>query len=153
MSFTRPQQAKYRPLVDQAWRACAHPSAVADKTARRQWYEHQLLTVVGVRSTIPLNRGRDYDVLMAHFESLADDGTTYWQQRAETGDANRILHAVFKGGAPYIGTETITPHYLRGIAKQLLRLDHLPHLRTLKQRDLNAITRALAIHRKRHLNP
>lgn len=151
MPFTRPQQGKFRPLVEKAWQTHARLSCVDPKDAksRRSWYESQLLASVGVISTQALGPGRDFDVLMAHFEALADNGETYWQHRTENGDFRRILWNVFKTDRPEIDGQPVDIHYLRSIAQQMLRLDAPPFLRTLKKSELNAVTRALAIHARR----
>ncbi|HRQ87827.1 MAG TPA: hypothetical protein PLA50_03455 [Bacteroidia bacterium] len=148
MSFSKAQQGKFRPLVAAAWNAVAENPK--DKARYRAWYESELMTCVGVASTIPLDQGRDFDVAAAHFEALADDGSTYWQQRAEEGDFRRICHAVFKGAPPVIDGKRIAPDYVRGIAAQAFKLPDFPALRTLSKPRLKFVIKALAIHAKRH---
>lgn len=154
MGFTPAQQGKFRPLVEAAWLGHAAREGLDPKCGklRRAWYESELLHSVGVNSTIPLDHGRDFDCAMAHFEALADDGSTYWQARAENGDLRRILHNVFSPGDPcQIDGHQVTAAYCSAIAMQSFRLSSPPALRTLKKTQLNAITRALSIHRRRHV--
>jgi hypothetical protein len=151
MPFTRPQQGKFRPLADAAWKAHASVAALdpKDKRAKDAWYREQLITTTGFSTTSALDSGRDFDVLMAHFESIIDDGSTYWQARADAGDFNRIIWSVFRKKPPVIAGEKITPAYLSGIAKQSLRLHTAPALRTLNKDQLKIVTTALAIHANR----
>lgn len=145
MSFSRSQQPEFRRLVRAAFAASALPAA-----QQRAWYEAELLACVGVSSTVPLDRGRDYDVAMAHFEALADNGQTTWQHRAETGDHRRICHAVFGPAESWaIDGVPVTSAYLSGIARQALQLDHSPALRTLDKPSLAAVVRSLSIHLRR----
>lgn len=152
MSFSRSQQADFRPLVDEAWKAVAPtlPADPKDKVDHRIWYEAQLMACVGTTTTVPLDRGRDYDFAMDHFERLADNGSTKWQQRADRGDFERICYSVFGKGRREIAGEPVTPGYLSGIAKQALRLPDPPALRTLSKPQLKIVTKALAIHANRH---
>lgn len=148
MGFTKSQQGQFRPLVDLAWRTVA--TDPNDKAAKRTWYESELMACVGTTSTVPLDRGRDFEHAAAHFEVLADTGETTWQQRAEDGDCKRVLWSIFRGRPPVIGDQTITAAYLRGIAQQSLNLPSPPTLRTLSKAQLNRVIKALAIHAHRH---
>lgn len=158
MGFKRRQQPIYRPLVAAAWAAHARAETLDpdDAAARRLWYESQLLACVGVTSTVPLDAARDFDCAAAHFESLADDGRYYWQQRAETGDHRRILRAVFgprhcdPANPPEIAGTQFTARYCSGIARQALNVPEPPLLRTLSKPQLKAVIRAIAIHARRH---
>ena len=151
MAFTKAQQGKFRPLVERAWQHHARSSGIDPKSApaRRAWYESELARATGFLSTNALDHGRDFDVAIAHFERLADDGSTYWQQRAEAGDLRRVLFNVFGKSSPVIEGVQVDAAYLRGIARQALQLDHLPRLQDLRKTDLNTVTRAVAIHARR----
>jgi hypothetical protein len=151
MAFSRTQQPEYRRLVDAAWAAAGLPSS-----QRRAWYEEQLLSCVGVSSTIPLDKARDYDVACAWFEALADNGDYKWQARAETGDHARILSAALNHrdpkNPPHLQGAPLTPEYCSAIAQQSLRLPAPPPLRTLSKQQLQTVIRAIAIQHRRSLN-
>lgn len=150
MPFTRAQQGRYRPLLDDAWKAAARDSGVdpKDKPARESWYRRLLAETVGLTSTVACDAGRDFDIIMARLEEIADTGT-YWQHRAETGDFNRICWVVFKKEPRILDGQPVTLAYVCGIAKQALRLPAPPALRTLSKGHLKILTTALAIHRRR----
>jgi hypothetical protein len=151
MPFTKSQQGKFRPVVERAWQHHARSAGIDPKSPqiRRAWYEDQLLRSTGFTSTNGLDHGRDFDVAIAHFERLADDGETYWQNRAESGDLRRVLWNVFGKSRPEIDGEPVTLPYLQAIAQQMLRLDAPPLLRDLRKTDLNGLTRALSIYARR----
>lgn len=151
MPFTKQQQGKYRPIVERAWQTHARESGIDPKSpaARRSWYENELLAAVGLNSTVALDQGRDFDQAIAHFEAIADDGETYWQNKVESGDLRRILWTVFKKERPEIEGTRIDADYIGELASQMFRSKNPPPLRTLKKSQLTAITRALIIHRKR----
>lgn len=153
MGFTKPQQGRYRKLVESAWQTHARREALDPKSAplRRAWYEDQLRTCVGYSSTVPCDQSRDFDVAIAHFEYLADNGETYWQQRAQAGDIRRILHIVFPGNAPrIIAGQTIDAAYCLAIAEQMYQTEFPGGLRTLRKDQIKEIIRRLMIHKKRH---
>lgn len=154
MSFSKPQQGHFRPLVSAAWSVRCRESGAdpRDAAAKDAWYREQLLTCTGLPSTSALDGGADFDAAMQHFEALADAGT-YWAQRAESGNFRRIIHAVFRGRPAVIDGDPVTPAYLCGIAQQALRLDSPPALRSLSKDHLKTIVRALNIHRRRREKP
>ena len=158
--FTRSQHGKYRPIVEAAWQRHAAAENIDPKSAseRRSWYEGQLLAATGFSSTTALDAGRDFDAAIAHFEALADNGETYWQQRVETSDLRRILYDVFPDQrgkkiddeAYQIDGVQITARYCEEIAAQMLSLESPKPLRMLSKDILIAVKRRLIIHRKRH---
>ena len=151
MPFNRQQQGKYRPLVEAAWQTHSRSFGIApkDRSARDAWYRKILVEATGFDTTSALDQGRDFDALMWRFEEIADEGGSYWQNRAEVGDFRRICYAVFGKYAWQIGDTPITAAYLSGIAKQSLRLPEAPTLRSLSKHSLKVVIRSLAIHRKR----
>lgn len=153
MSFTRRQQGKYRPLVESAWQRHAAEKSLDPKSAaeRRSWYERELRHCVGFASTVPCDNTRDFDALMAHFEALADDGSTYWQQRLVQSDMRRIHYTVFGNRPPFaIDGRTIDESYCLGIAEQMKQEKIPGGLSTLRKDDITAIIQRLLIHRNRH---
>lgn len=133
MGFSRAQQPAFRAMVAAAWKATGGAGAKPD----RGWYEAELETATGYRSTADCNAGRDYDFAMARFEEIGG-ASIEWQMRAFQGDAKRIAHSLRKLCADHEGDEA----YMRRIARQALRLDVLPELHTLDADQLLVVLRA-----------
>lgn len=132
MSFSRPQQPEFRSLVLHAWQAhCRAEGIPATPKPDRSWYEQELFFSTGQHSTADCNAGRDYDRAMAHFESIAG-GSIKWQMRIHTGDAVRLLHELRREVEAY----DIDEDYLRGVARRMLRTEHLPELERLTREQL-----------------
>jgi len=93
VSFSRAQQPEFRKLLALAWaRHCAAEGIVPVPAKHdRGWYEQELFAAVRKTSTTECNAGRDYDLVMAHFEALARAGIK-WQMRVHNGDGRRLLH-------------------------------------------------------------
>ena len=141
--LTRPQQAKYRPLVKRAWQAhCARTgcSTVADG-AYETWYREQLMDACGIYTTKQASPTKDFDALMAHFATIAGD--EYWIDRATRGDEIRLRHMI----AQEQSRGNISDAYIAGIARNMgLRraLDDMPAAHLWK------VWNALARHNRRH---
>jgi hypothetical protein len=151
MAWNRQQQGKYRPLVEAAWQTHSRANQIdqKDKETKGRWYREILLAATGFDTTSALDAGRDFEALMWRFEEIADDGSTYWQQRAEAGDFRRVCYAVFYKAPWKINDQPVTAAYLSGIAQQSLRLSAPPHLRTLTKGQLKTVIIALNAHRNR----
>lgn len=151
MAWNRQLQGLYRPLVEEAWQTHTRANAInpKDEDTKRQWYREILLAATGFDTTIALDAGRDFEALMWRFEQIADNGSTYWQQRAEAGDFRRVCYAVFRKAPWKICDQPITAAYLSGIAQQSLRLAEPPHLRSLTKGQLKTVIIALNAHRNR----
>ena len=147
--LTPAQQGLFRPLVERAWQSHCRLQGLpaGDKTARREWYETQLLEACEVRSSSDLDPKRDFEAAMEHFEALVGD-SIYWAMRRHGGDARRIAWQI----RDLCRAHDIDERYMRGIARQALRLGAdapLPELLTLAPADLVTIIRALRIHLRR----
>ena len=133
MGFSRAQQPEFRKLLAAAWaRHCADEGIVPAKPAR-EWYEQELFAAVRVTSTTECNAGRDYDLVMAHFEALAR-AEIKWQMRVHSGDGKRLLHEL----RAVVGEDDLEAHgvdedYLRAVAQRELRLDYRPELSALSR--------------------
>ena len=95
MSFTRPQQGLFRPMVAKAWQAHCKCCALdpRNRAAQDAWYRSELLESLGRDSTKDANPARDFETVMAHFETFIF-GELYWNLRIMQGDTRRILHAI-----------------------------------------------------------
>jgi len=146
MSFSRAQQGIFRPLLQRAWEVHCRRNAgcASDRAARDIWYRGELLAEFGVDSTRDMTQTRDFEQVMAHFESITGDSLT-WGLRIFDGDSRRILHEVDKITKKH-GWDG---DYLRRIARQALRRNDLPELHTLPREELLVIVRAAKIHAKR----
>lgn len=147
MSLSRKQQGMFRPLVDRAWSAwCAAyaraEGAVDPLPARDAWYRDQLEEAIGVRSTKNLDPGDDFARLMAHFERVADDGETYWQERAAEEDERRLRWHLDQR----IAKGTISDGYVASISERMFRTRQW---RDLPADHLRRILIALDKHQKR----
>lgn len=116
MSFSRAQQALFRPLVARAF-AVANPGAHFDtyNPDVRAWYETELEHATDHRSTSHCDPKRDFENAMAHFEAIIGDSFT-WQLRRLNGDRNRILHEIHDTARDFDCTE----EYMLAIASQAI---------------------------------
>ena len=141
--LTRPQQSKYRPLVQRAWRAhCEQTgcSPVADG-AYETWYREQLLEACGVYTSKQASPTKDFDALMAHFAQIAGDD--YWITRTAQGDEIRLRHLI----ALEQSNGQITDAYIAGIIRNMglhQSMDDMPAAHLWK------IYNALVRHNRRH---
>ncbi len=146
MSFSRPQQSQYRQFVRHAWLQHCRDEQLPIAPMDRDWYEAELVVATGHRTTSECNAGRDYDHAMAHFEALARAGVK-WQLKLSRGDAIRLAHNIREVCANH----DLDEDFMRGIARQALRLDTLPELVKLSPDDLMIVLRACKQHVTRHL--
>jgi hypothetical protein len=143
--FTPAQQGLFRPLVEQAWRAhrqrfarttstaALFPSEAkaehkAEQAAFRKWYEDELESCTGNRTTADCDRRRDFETLMAHFEQIVGD-SIYWTQRVYGADARRVAWNIQE----ICRANEVDEDYMRGIARRMLRLDETAPLPALEQ--------------------
>lgn len=140
--FTPAQQSKYRPLVQAAWKAYTEASGIdpKDKPAREAWYESELKTAIGMKSTVSADPGFDFDLAMAHFEGLADAGF-HWRGGLRKSIFERIKRVSKHPSA--------TPEYCESIIRQARRLNYTPKLETLHKNDFITIIRGLKLDRAR----
>jgi DNA primase large subunit len=92
--FSRPQLIRFfRPMVDKAWKAHCDRECITESTTASKdgWYRAELKKVFGVDTTKRLNKSKDFDRAMAHFEELADEGIV-WQVKLLQGDAVRARY-------------------------------------------------------------
>lgn len=128
MSFSRPQQKYYRPLLRKAWTADCARSGVSpdDKIAFDAWYRNELFTAIGVWTTKELNQTDDYDSVMLHFAVIADD--EYWITRMARGKERRIEHLINQRLADLDGIDQERRHdwtYARSIYEHMALPEHL----------------------------
>lgn len=148
MSFSRPQQGLFRPLLASAWQAmCKHEGL--DPTARCrsgkrcgacafcEWYEAELREAVGVASTVDLDVKRDFERVMRHFAEIAGD--LYWMTRIDGADARRLQANV----RAVCAQRDFDEDYIRGGAKKALKLEELPQLEDLTYEQLATVLSAL----------
>ena len=141
--LTRPQQSKYRPLVQRAWRAHCTKTGCnpAADGAYETWYRQQLLAACGVYTTKQASPTRDFDSLMSHFGQIAGDN--YWVARTAQGDEIRLRHLIAKEQS----TGKIADSYIAGIIRNMgfrQRLDDMPAAHLYK------VYQALIRHNHRH---
>lgn len=144
--FSKPQQSKYRPLVQRAWRAECARSGVnpAADGAYETWYRRQLIEVCGIYTTKQANKTKDFDALMAHFGALAGDD--YWTTRAAEGDELRLRHLI----AQEQTRGAISDSYIDGISRNMGFDQPLPEMPAA---HLHKIYNALLRHNRRHAEP
>jgi hypothetical protein len=124
--FSLPQRLTfYQPMVDRAWLAHCERECITDSTAasKKDWERQELKRVFGVDSTRDLDKGKDFERAMAHFEELADAGI-YWQVKVVNGDADRARHVLNET----ISNLRLKPEYVDAIRRQM-QIDHT--IRTL----------------------
>jgi hypothetical protein len=118
MSFSKGQQGKYRPLINQAWAkyASANRLSPTDRAAREFWYRGELKVGCGVTSSNNLSASDGFERAMAHFESICGD-SIYWQLQYFNGDRRRINHAASSAGHQVEYSEA----YICGAATRILK--------------------------------
>jgi hypothetical protein len=134
----RPLSEQFR-VVAKAWAEHCRRSALAtvDRAAKDAWYRSQVKGVLGVDTTRGADPVRDFDRLMLHFATLANDD--YWIKRCSVGEETRALHQLQRtiDNAARAGVD-ISDAYLAGIAKHMgfgdRPLDQLPAAAVLKVR-------------------
>jgi|GEM_PF-1523260 len=139
--FTPGQQGHYRPVVQAAWdRHCQLarlPESPADKKTNRTfrlWYEDELESATGKRSTEHCDRKRDFTHAIAHFEAIAEN-SIFWQTRLYGDDARRIAWNIRE----IVRANEVEEDYMRGMARRMLRLADdcpLPTLDQMEYEDL-----------------
>jgi hypothetical protein len=140
MSFSPGQQAQFRPMVDAAWQAHCKQSPIRNPQSvieKRRWYEEELTNATAKSSTIMLDKKRDFEDVMEHFERLSGDGI-YWALRKYGADARRIIYNLRE----VCRENDIDEDYMRQIARRSLRLgpvDPLPQLEQLSYAHLRII--------------
>ena len=145
MSFTPRQQGHYRPLVARAWTRHAEGEGInpKDKAARETWYREQLNAAANVESSKDLNAGRDFNLVMAHFETLCGDDI-YWLLKLTTSDENRLRHAV----QAIARDLDLDDAYIRATAGYVLRRE-ITSLSDCTAAELQKVRIALSIHARR----
>lgn len=148
MSFSRAQQPAWQAMIKRAWAAHCLAEGINPVPPKwdRDWYEQELYYAVKTTSTSDCNAGRDYDLAMAHFESIAGESIK-WQMRVHSGDARRLLHEL----SEITEDHGIDEDYLRGVARQMLKVDHLPELSKLTKPQLVLILGEVKRHVRRNL--
>lgn len=141
--LTRPQQSKYRPLVQRAWRAHCEQTGCSPAAdgAYETWYREQLLEACGVYTSKQASPTKDFDALMAHFAQIAGDD--YWITRTAQGDEIRLLHLI----AQEKSRGEIDDAYIAGIIRNMglsQRLEEMPAAHLWK------IWNALVRYNRRH---
>lgn len=143
--FTPGQQGRFRPLVEQAWRAHSErygrtttgslfptddskAAQKAEQAAFRQWYEDELESCTGNRTTAACDRRRDFETVMAHFEQIAGN-SIYWTTRVYGADARRVAWNIQE----ICRSNEVDEDYMRGMARRMLRLDETSPLPALEQ--------------------
>jgi hypothetical protein len=94
MSFSRAQILNHmNPMVDAAWAAYCDRECITDSTkvSKKGWYREQLMREFKVDTTAGMNKGKDFDLVMALFEEIAGAGF-YWQHKVIEGDHIRARH-------------------------------------------------------------
>lgn len=148
--FSPGQQPEFRQLIAAAWAFHLKEEPAATKCRGKrcrqcdycEWYVAALQAACGKTSTTACNRGRDYDRVMAHFETLGCAGIR-WQMRVHDGDARRILFNLREAQADH----ALTEEYLQGVARRMLKRQDLPELEHLTAEHLIIILGEV----KRHL--
>ncbi len=146
MSFSRAQQGLFRPLLERAWAVeCGVRGwTVGDKDAARDWYENEMETATGCRSSKQCNATTDFESAMAHFE-IIEGASIEWQIQKETGNERRIMFEVKKSARDFECDRA----YLIGIAKQALGVETVAAWRDLGAEERRIIIRAVVIHIRR----
>lgn len=113
--LTRPQQSKYRPLVQRAWRSHCEQTGCSPAAdgAYETWYRQQLVDSCGIYTTKQASPTKDFDALMAHFAQIAGD--IYWIERAAQGDEIRLRHLIRQEQV----RGQISDDYINGIARNM----------------------------------
>ena len=117
--LTGRQQAEFRPLVKRAWaEVCRRSGWVDTPSGREKWYRAEVKSVIGVESSRDADQVQDFDRLMLHFATIAnDDQQIRYFSAAEERRALHRLRALqaraAKAGSP------LPDEYVRGIQKQM----------------------------------
>lgn len=118
--FTRPQQAKYRPLVSSAWLAHCRRSGQTpnSKAARDSWYRQQLHEAAGVFTTKELDPVEGFDQVMLHFAIIAND--EYWINRCTQGAERRMRYQIrrYMQDLSWLEKQPVHWSYIRAMHKQ-----------------------------------
>ncbi len=144
LGFTPGQQGLFRPLVNAAWakHLAAHPSCLwktagNEEASKRIWYESALQNATGETSTTRCDPKRDFEDAMVYFEQLIGE-SIYWATRKYGADARRIAWNIRE----VCRTNDVDEHYMRGVARRMLRLDDdcpLPALEEMQYGELLTI--------------
>jgi hypothetical protein len=146
--FTPRQQKHYRPLVDKAWAVVCRRGGVVDTPAGRDhWYRQEIKSVLGIDSTAKADPVLDFDRVMLHFATLAQDD--YWIRRCAAGEETRALHQLQRtvDNAARDGVE-ISDVYVAGIQRNMGFGDR--GLKELPAATILKINTACFLHWKRH---
>jgi hypothetical protein len=148
MSFTPGQQGKFRPMVAKAWQSHCKGNALdpRDKAAREDWYRGELLACLGRDTTKDANTGRDFDIVMAHFETFIF-GECYWNLKIAQGETRRMLHTIHSIAEQYDFDDA----YARSVAAKVLKWEgYLVSLNDITDpKDLVRVRTALLIQGRR----
>lgn len=151
MSFTPRQQGLFRPMVTRAWAKHAEGNAldVRNRAAKDAWYRAELVECLGRDTTKDCDAGRDFELVMAHFEAIAG-GDFHWNLRVHQGDCRRLQFSIAKICQRW----DIDDAYARATAARVLkwpgRLESLAEITNAG--DLQKVRIALLIHARRHGN-
>lgn len=117
MSLSPQQNAKYRPVVKEAWLRHAVRNDVdrKDKGAYEKWYRNQLVheSGLGIYSTKEINTADEFGKVLLHFAVLAND--QHWIDRLSSDEERRALWLLDKSMA---NAEVGWP-YVEGIARKM----------------------------------
>jgi hypothetical protein len=136
--FSPRQQAVYRRIVEDAWKAASHD--VKDQVAKERWYREVLHEKLGVFTSKQLNKSGDFERACAAFEEIAGN-SIYWQLRVNAAPLERMrlkLRAIVR-------EHDIEEEYIAGVSRQMFDT----HPSNLKPEQLNKLIAALEIHFKR----
>lgn len=143
MIWSAKQQGIYRTLVNKAWKEHAQAKTIVekDKVAKNAWYRRALHAELGVWSTKELSQ--DYFAkACAIFEAMLGD-SIYWATRALGGkEAERGRRALFAIRELCAGHD-VDEDYARGISRQALNRETLPHLDDLSAEDLITVMQVM----------
>jgi hypothetical protein len=129
MSFSRGQNAKYRPVVDAAWLAHCDREGIAPNTkgSKDKWYRGELMLCLGVSSTSDCDDlVHDFDAAMLHFAIIAND--EYWINKITRNGVDVIVYLIDGQleNLSKIDGNKYTFAYARGIYEQMTSGDQLP---------------------------
>ena len=133
--FSPRQQAVYRKIVDDAWRAVAHD--VRDQVAKERWYRDTLHEKLGVYTSKQLGKTGDFERACAAFEELAGN-SIYWQLRVNAAPLERMRLKL----RHLVKEHDIEESYLNGVSRQMFDT----HPSNLDATRLNKLIAALEIH-------
>jgi hypothetical protein len=122
MAFSRPQQGKYRQLVDDAY-ANERARLVNQVPPKDDWRRQINLNATGKYSTKEMNSTGDFDAVMLELAILAEDD--YWIGRLSSAAERRIRWIISKQFLPdlqYLKQQSIHWSYIKGICEHM----HVP---------------------------